>query len=303
MTEFKHLTGQEHPKTALVYEYPRAEGDPYYPVPRPENQQMYRKYQALAAQTPDVHFLGRLGTYSTTTWISAWRRRSRTTGRSCQSQSGPRDDSVRGGGPTHGRGVDACLIRTVQSGDGTVFPSMPRDSDSPGRFPLFIASSCGLYVLIGGVLSLAGWAYDRPRLTDLTNVGVSIQPNAAVAALLTGAAVLLLARTARRSLRRSARVGLIGATTLVEHLTHADFGIDGLLLFGRTWGQSGTTYVGRMGVPASVSWSLLAAALLLNRSAAHRRLAPFGAVLVASIAGLSLTGFAYDADPLYAFRD
>jgi len=63
VTEFKHLTGQEHPKTALVYEYPCAEGDPYYPVPRPENQQMYRKYQSLAAQTPDVHFLGRLGTY------------------------------------------------------------------------------------------------------------------------------------------------------------------------------------------------------------------------------------------------
>jgi len=178
---------------------------------------------------------------------------------------------------------------------------MPRDSDSPGRFPLYIASSCGLYVLIGGLLSLGGWAYDRPRLTDLTNVGVSIQPNAAVAALLTGAAVLLLALN-RPAIAAAlgAAVGLIGATTLLEHLTHADFGIDGLLLFGRTWGQSGTMYVGRMGVPASVSWSLLAAALLLNRSAAHRRLAPFGAVLVASISGLSLTGFAYGANPLYS---
>src|SRR4051812_39990618 len=177
---------------------------------------------------------------------------------------------------------------------------MPRDSDSPGRFPLYIASSCGLYVLIGGLLSLGGWAYDRPRLTDLTNAGMSIQPNAAVAALLTGAAVLLL--TVNRpaiAAALGAVVGLIGATTLVEHLTRADFGIDTLLLFGRSWGQSGTTYVGRMGVPASVSWSLLAAALVLNRSAAHRRGAPFAALLVASIAGLSLTGFAYNADPLY----
>jgi UDP-galactopyranose mutase len=63
VTEFKYLTGQEHSCTTLVYEYPKAEGDPYYPVPRPENQQMYRKYQALANQTPGVHFLGRLGTY------------------------------------------------------------------------------------------------------------------------------------------------------------------------------------------------------------------------------------------------
>jgi UDP-galactopyranose mutase len=63
ITEFKYLTGQEHPKTTVVYEFPRADGDPYYPVPRAENQQMYRKYQALAAQTAGVHFLGRLGTY------------------------------------------------------------------------------------------------------------------------------------------------------------------------------------------------------------------------------------------------
>jgi UDP-galactopyranose mutase len=63
VTEFKHLTGQEHPKTTLVYEYASAEGDPYYPIPRPENAALYKRYQDLAAVTPRVHFLGRLGTY------------------------------------------------------------------------------------------------------------------------------------------------------------------------------------------------------------------------------------------------
>lgn len=63
VTEFKHLTGQRHHKTTLVYEYPRAEGDPYYPVPRPENADLYRRYQELARATPLVHFAGRLGTY------------------------------------------------------------------------------------------------------------------------------------------------------------------------------------------------------------------------------------------------
>jgi len=63
ITEFKYLTGQEHAKTTLVYEFPQADGDPYYPVPRPENQQVYQTYQTLAARTPGVHFLGRLGTY------------------------------------------------------------------------------------------------------------------------------------------------------------------------------------------------------------------------------------------------
>jgi UDP-galactopyranose mutase len=63
VTEFKYLTGQEHPKTTLVYEYSRAEGDPYYPIPRAENAALYKKYQELAEATDGVRFLGRLGTY------------------------------------------------------------------------------------------------------------------------------------------------------------------------------------------------------------------------------------------------
>jgi UDP-galactopyranose mutase len=63
ITEFKHLTGQTHPKTTIVYEYPRAEGDPYYPVPRRENTERYKAYQALAEAVPGVTFVGRLATY------------------------------------------------------------------------------------------------------------------------------------------------------------------------------------------------------------------------------------------------
>jgi UDP-galactopyranose mutase len=63
VTEFKYLTGQEHSKTTLVYEYAKAEGDPYYPVPRPENTALYRRYQELADATTGVHFIGRLATY------------------------------------------------------------------------------------------------------------------------------------------------------------------------------------------------------------------------------------------------
>ena len=63
VTEIKHITGQEHPKTTLVAEYPKAEGDPYYPVPRPENAALYKRYQELAQATDGVHFVGRLATY------------------------------------------------------------------------------------------------------------------------------------------------------------------------------------------------------------------------------------------------
>jgi UDP-galactopyranose mutase len=63
VTEFKYITGQSHPKTSLVYEYPTDEGDPYYPVPRPENGELYRRYKALGDATPNVRFVGRLATY------------------------------------------------------------------------------------------------------------------------------------------------------------------------------------------------------------------------------------------------
>ncbi|MGM9508517.1 UDP-galactopyranose mutase [Larkinella sp. GY13] len=64
ITEYKHLTGQEHPtKTSITFEYPQSEGDPYYPVPMPENAELYRKYKQLADQQQNVYFVGRLGTY------------------------------------------------------------------------------------------------------------------------------------------------------------------------------------------------------------------------------------------------
>lgn len=63
VTEFKHLTGQGHRKTSVVYEYPASEGDPYYPVPNPVNAALYKKYAELAAATEGVHFVGRLATY------------------------------------------------------------------------------------------------------------------------------------------------------------------------------------------------------------------------------------------------
>jgi hypothetical protein len=63
ITEFKYLSGQEHPKTSIVYEFPRAEGDPYYPIPKPDCRDLYKKYKALADDTPGVYFVGRLATY------------------------------------------------------------------------------------------------------------------------------------------------------------------------------------------------------------------------------------------------
>jgi len=63
VTEFKYLTGQRHPKTTVVFEHPKAEGDPYYPVPRKENADLYNKYRLLTKDLANVYFTGRLATY------------------------------------------------------------------------------------------------------------------------------------------------------------------------------------------------------------------------------------------------
>lgn len=63
ITEFKYVTGQKHNKTSLVYEFPRAEGDPYYPIPKPANTQLYDKYHALASGIKNTYFVGRLASY------------------------------------------------------------------------------------------------------------------------------------------------------------------------------------------------------------------------------------------------
>lgn len=63
ITEYKHLTGQRAEVTSITYEYPTAEGDPYYPIPRDENIQLFKRYEALADAEPGVTFVGRLATY------------------------------------------------------------------------------------------------------------------------------------------------------------------------------------------------------------------------------------------------
>lgn len=63
ITDFKYLTGQEHSGTSIVLEYPRAEGDPYYPIPRPENEELFRQYHDLGRELAGVTFVGRLAQY------------------------------------------------------------------------------------------------------------------------------------------------------------------------------------------------------------------------------------------------
>ncbi|MFM4981692.1 UDP-galactopyranose mutase [Aeromonas caviae] len=68
ITEFKHFSGQVHPGTSIVYEYPcdyqSEQGlEPYYPLFTDDAKQRYLAYCTELAQFPQVIALGRLAEY------------------------------------------------------------------------------------------------------------------------------------------------------------------------------------------------------------------------------------------------
>jgi UDP-galactopyranose mutase len=110
-TEFKYLTGQEHPKTTVVYEHPQAEGDPYYPVPRPENKELYEQYKALADATEGVHFVGRLATYKYYNMDQVVAQALAVYRRIASGKAGSLTDDLAVNGRTNGRAAASRAVR------------------------------------------------------------------------------------------------------------------------------------------------------------------------------------------------
>jgi PAS domain S-box-containing protein len=152
--------------------------------------------------------------------------------------------------------------------------------------------------VVGGSLALIGWATSRQWLTDWRRDGVSMLPNTALCAVLSGLILLFHGRYGRSRLL-ALPVALIGGATLLEHLSSLSFGIDDLLFY-REWGQGATVAPMRMGPPAAVSFLLLGAALLLLHARGRLRgLAAALGVVVSVIALLSVIGFVYGATQMY----
>jgi PAS domain S-box-containing protein len=165
-----------------------------------------------------------------------------------------------------------------------------------------VVAAAGIYALVGGLASFAGWPLDVPRLTEWDGHGVSIQPNTALVTAAAGLALLTTSVGMRwPAAVIGAAVGLTAAATLLENLADVDLGIDTAFLFGRPWGRRGTLAPGRMGVPASFCWTLAGLALVLStRGDAARRWVPALGIVVTSVAVLSLVGYAFGADTLFA---
>ena len=68
ITEFKHLTAQNHAGTSIVREYPQADGDPYYPIPRPVNEELFKRYQRSRRQSPTCYSSDAWPNIATITW-------------------------------------------------------------------------------------------------------------------------------------------------------------------------------------------------------------------------------------------
>ncbi len=165
--------------------------------------------------------------------------------------------------------------------------------------PVWVPVALGGYAVVGGLLTLIGWAVDIRRLTDWAQYGISQMPNNALALAISGAALISLSFGFRRAcIVLGAAAGLIGAATLSQHLTGIDLGID-RLVFPRDWGQLGAVLPGRMGLPSSMSITIFGLSIILSTHKRTCRPAAIGGVMVVALSMLSIIGYLFGASMLY----
>jgi PAS domain S-box-containing protein len=179
-----------------------------------------------------------------------------------------------------------------------MLPSRRRYFFAPKR----IAVAGAGFAVLAGVITLLGWIFDLPRLTDWTNAGISMFPNAALCGMLVGGSILLRSLSSTQlflARMLAALAAAIAALVLFQHITGVNTGIDTLLI-QRPWGQNAAAAPMRMGPPASSAYLLLGIAAVLSSFGPRvRQLTSILAIGTSLIALLSLTGFLLGADQLF----
>jgi signal transduction histidine kinase/CheY-like chemotaxis protein len=159
------------------------------------------------------------------------------------------------------------------------------------------------YAFLAALGSFIGWVADVRFLTDWDQDGISIQPNACLAALAAAAGLILLV-AGRKRLGAAAGIlaALIGGSALFESLFGVDLKIDTLFLFDRPWGQVATLTPGRMGPPGALSWTILGTGLLLAATTGRRarQTAALLGLISLYVAALSLIGYLFGVNMLYS---
>ena len=160
-----------------------------------------------------------------------------------------------------------------------------------------------IYAFVGGLLSFTGYVADVPRLADWLNSGITIQPNASIAVMVAGLAIMLLwGGYVRVAMVFGALVAAIGSSVIFQYASGIDLGIDSLFLFGRTWANARVLAPGRMGPPGAISWTMIGLAIGMASIRTRpwpRALAPAIALVATTIGMLSLIGYLYGASALY----
>src|SRR6185369_4541430 len=153
---------------------------------------------------------------------------------------------------------------------------VPHTDPGASKWPTRVAVATGAYAIATGVIALAGWVLDMPRLTDWRNDGISMFPNTAACAVMSGLALQLVQVRGTRSRLVRALASVVAAVaglTLFQHLSGVNLGIDTLVL-SRPWGQTAAAAPMRMGPPASLAYLLAGVALFLLTLGAHTRRMP-----------------------------
>jgi signal transduction histidine kinase len=177
--------------------------------------------------------------------------------------------------------------------------------DSLSRETRAISLTAAGYAMLGGGITLAGWALDVPRLTDWRNDGISMFVNPAMCIVICGVALACLVTGTRPGWRRyvvwllATVVATVAVLTIFELSTDINLVID-TLLGQREWGQRAATAPMRMGFPASASLAALSIGLwCATFGLAARRVASGMAIFVVTITSVSLVGYWFGADEMY----
>ncbi len=126
----------------------------------------------------------------------------------------------------------------------------------------------GALVIVLGALTLTGWAFDIHTLKSVFPGLITMKANTALCFILAAVALLLQANpepvpAAQRVVARSL-AGLVlfaAGCTLLEHVTGRSLGLD-QVLFRESLQEAGDSFPGRMSPASSLSFAVLATALL-----------------------------------------
>ncbi len=161
-------------------------------------------------------------------------------------------------------------------------------------------------VIVLGGLGITGWVLDVAALKSVLPGLSTMKMNTAAAFALAGTSLLLcLGPPEDLKLKWAGRAcALVTATTggltLLEDLSHADLGIDQLLMRAPA-GELDTSSPGRMAVNTALGFACAGASLALldAGSVALRRLAQGLGILVLAVGFLAISGYALSVTALY----